>query len=109
MTFSAGWKTLEHTKLGKYKSGINETWPRYVPLKHLSFTVKRGCQRMGMRKVHAENHQKNAIQLTKSPIKHYLKTVYKMISKLDLFYYHTYILLSLTLVGMWLKGGGEGG
>ena len=55
---------------------------------------------MGMRRAHAENHQKNGIQLTKSPIKHYLKTVYKMISKSDFFYCHTYILLNLTLVVM---------
>ena len=33
---------------------------------------------------------KNAIQLTKSPLKHYLKTVYKMILKSEFFYCHTY-------------------
>ena len=33
---------------------------------------------------------KDAIQLTKSPIKHYLKTVYKTISKSRFFYCHTY-------------------
>ena len=34
--------------------------------------------------------QKNAIQLTKSPLKHYLKMVYKMILKSEFFYYYTY-------------------
>ena len=33
---------------------------------------------------------KNVIQLKKAPIKHYLKTVYKMISKSKFFYCHTY-------------------
>ena len=60
---------------------------------------------MGMQSAHAENHQKNAIQLTKFPIKHYLKTVYRMILKSDFFYCHTYTLMNLTLVVMWLKGG----
>ena len=39
MISSAGLKTLEHWKLGKYKSGTNETWPIYVPLQYL----KLGC------------------------------------------------------------------
>ena len=33
---------------------------------------------------------KKDIQLTKSPLKHYLKTVYKVISKSEFFYCHTY-------------------
>ena len=35
---------------------------------------------------------KNAIQLAKSPLKHYLKTVYKLILKSKFFYCHTYEL-----------------
>ena len=35
---------------------------------------------------------KNAIQLAKSPLKHYLKTVYKMILKSKFFYCQTYEL-----------------
>ena len=32
---------------------------------------------------------KNVMQLTKSPLKHYLKTVYRMISKSEFFCCHT--------------------
>ena len=50
---------------------------------------------------------KNVIQLTKPPLKHYLKTLYKMISKPHFF---TVILMNLTLVLMWLRDEmGEGG
>ena len=30
IVLSAGMKTFEISKLGNYKSNINETWPRYV-------------------------------------------------------------------------------
>ena len=51
-------KTFEITKLGNYKSCTHETWPRYVPPQHLSFT--KGVRvlinrRMG---VHTKNHEK---------------------------------------------------
>ena len=35
IVLSAGMKTFEISKLKNYKSGINETWPRYVLLEHL--------------------------------------------------------------------------
>ena len=40
MISSSGSKTLEHWKLGKYKSATNETWPIYVPLQYFSFSHK---------------------------------------------------------------------
>ena len=49
---------------------------------------------------------KNAIQLAKSPLKHYLKTVYKMILKSKFFYCHTYELdFSSDVVEGWEGGG----
>ena len=48
---------------------------------------------------------KNAIQLAKSPLKHYLKTVYKMILKSKFFYCQTYELDFSDVV----EGGGWGG
>ena len=45
---------------------------------------------------------KNVIQLTKPPLKHYLKTLYKMISKPHFF---TVILMNLILVLNWLRDG----
>ena len=35
LVLSAGMKTCEISKLENYESEINETWPIYVPLKHL--------------------------------------------------------------------------
>ena len=35
IVLSAGIKTFEISKLENYKSGVNETWPRYVSPKHL--------------------------------------------------------------------------
>ena len=50
---------------------------------------------------------KNAIQLAKSPLKHYLKTVYKMILTSKFFYCHTYELdFSSDVVEGWKRGGG---
>ena len=49
---------------------------------------------------------KNVIQSTKSPLKHYLKTLCKMISKPHFF---TVILMNLTVVLMWLRDGTGGG
>ena len=55
---------------------------------------------------------KNAIQLAKSPLKHYLKTVYKMILKSKFFYCQTYELdFSSDVVeggGVVVEGGGGG-
>ena len=49
---------------------------------------------------------KNAIQLTKSPLKHYLKTVCKMISKSEFFYCRTY---EFDFSGDLVEGCGGGG
>ena len=38
IVLSAGMKIFEISKLENYKSGINETWPRYVSPEHLSYT-----------------------------------------------------------------------
>ena len=43
MMSSTDSKTLEHWKLGKYKSGANETWPIYVPPQYFLFTIQLGC------------------------------------------------------------------
>ena len=51
---------------------------------------------------------KYARQLTKSPLKYYLKTVYKIISKSEFFYCHTYEFdFSGDVVEGW-GGGGQG-
>ena len=36
-----------HPELGNYKSHAHQTWPKYVPIQYLSFTMKWGCQSMG--------------------------------------------------------------
>ena len=51
---------------------------------------------------------KNAIKLAKSPLKHYLKTVYKMVLKSKFFYCHTYELdFSSDVVEGWGWWGGR--
>ena len=40
IVLSAGMKTFKISKLVNFKSGINETCPRYVPPEHLSYTKK---------------------------------------------------------------------
>ena len=38
IVISASMKTFEISKLKNYKSGINETWSRYISPEHLSYT-----------------------------------------------------------------------
>ena len=38
IVLSAAMKTLKISKLKNCKSGINETWPRYISPEHLSYT-----------------------------------------------------------------------
>ena len=68
---SAGMKTSEVSKLENYKSGINETCPRYLSPEHLQYT---------------KTSPENVMKLRESRLLHHLKPVQIMLRKRGFFH-----------------------